>query len=137
MDIDKNKLKTLKKLKTMWKKFSTPSSFWKPLQEGDSLEGYYKSRATNQGTRQNSTIHTFKTPTGEVSVWGSATLDRYLSSIPFGTKTKIVYQGKTTTAKGTTLKLWEVYIDNEDVDNFAVSSDLNHTEENDEFNLTI
>lgn len=100
----------------MWKKMSSSSPFWTPLQEGDSLEGYYQSRTPNQGSRQNSTVHTFKTTDGERNVWGSATLDKYLSSVPFGTKVKIVYGGKTTTQKGASLKLWEVYIDTEDVD---------------------
>lgn len=69
-----------------------------------SIEGYYlghKLVDDHKNPGKKVKIHTFKTPQGNVAVWGKTDLDRKLASIPENLMTRASFKGEKTVPRGT------------------------------------
>ena len=94
------------------------------------LEGTYLSAEPNQGPKQNSTIHSFKTEKGEeIFCWGSTVLDGKLKHVEshygFGNvKTRIKFLGMQKSKTGTNYKDYDVECWDEELDDVITSEDL-------------
>jgi hypothetical protein len=115
---------------------SNVANFWKPQQEGDSIEGYLIDIQHNQGVQKKSTIYTLHTSSGQKNVWGCYIIDQALANVKLGTKVKIVYGGKGKTKRGTPLNIYDVYIDTDDTfpPQISTTKELEELSTEDEFN---
>lgn len=90
------------------------------------IEGYYLGCETGKGPDNNSTIHKLKgtkvgdakhvtgekSPSGEVSIWGTAVLNDNLSNVSIGSMIRIVWEGKKAPKKGgNEYHGWDVLVD--------------------------
>ena len=81
---------------------------WKP-EEGDEIEGAYKSKKTGVG-KFKSTIYVLETKKGDIDIWASKAISDALEDKEFGISVKIVYHGEKPSPKGTFYD-YKVYTD--------------------------
>lgn len=87
---------------------SVDPEVWKPLKDGDSIEGVYVHREEKRGT---SGAYFLETKTkGKVLIWGSVVLDEQMLFVKLGDFIKIEYKGTTKNKKQQDVKLFKLYI---------------------------
>lgn len=69
-------------------------SFWKPENDGDSVEGTYIGAEHEVGENKSELYTVEATDGNPVKVWGSTILDQKMVAIKSGDKIKITYLGK-------------------------------------------
>ncbi len=92
------------------------------------IEGYYLGSKVIQTSNGESRVHTFKTPKGNIGVWGTKELNDKLGQVTPGTMTLVEYGGKKNLKGGKTLHTYEVSQDDSNVLEFsAANSDDDET----------
>lgn len=96
------------------------------------IEGYYlgsktvKSLKSKTGT---ALIHVFKTPKGDVGVWGKTDMDRKLEGVETGTMTRVTFLEVANTSNGNTMYKYKVEADPENTYNTAGSNEADVDED--------
>ena len=108
-----------------WKKVEPSNSdVWKPENQGDTIQGKYKTVKQEVGQNE-SNLYLLETEEGEYGVWGSAVIDSRMSEVPLGSMVKIVYKGKATGEKsGREYKDFDIFIGVEEDDDDVDVSDI-------------
>ena len=99
---------------TQWVKAPKRSNsrYWKPLNEGDSIEGKLMDIQDVEGKFGTQTIYIVKTNEGkEVIVNGCKSLNEQIFDIESNTSIKIVFMGSIQTSRGKTMKNFDVFFD--------------------------
>lgn len=81
------------------------------------IEGYYLGKRTVEDTKRKSGvsfIYVFKTPKGNVGVWGKTDLDRKMSSVTLGAMIRVTQNGMRKTANND-MYVFKVEVDSENV----------------------
>jgi hypothetical protein len=79
-------------------------------------EGYYlgsKTVASAKSKTGTAQIHVFKTPSGNLGVWGKTNLDSKMAGAIVGMMTRVIQKGKAPTNKGNDMFLFQVSQDDE------------------------
>jgi hypothetical protein len=101
-------------------------NFWKPIKEGEILEGLYLNKETNVG-QNSSNIYYFEVlDTHEVKqVWGTTILDQRMIPVKIGQQVRITYKGLGEKGKGgkQAPHIWKVEYKDPDMDVDAVAKE--------------
>lgn len=85
------------------------------LGEGEEFVAYYLYPKTANTKYGEKLVHTFKTESGEVQIWGTSVLNRLLASVAPGTKVSVTFTGMGKKEKGKNPpKMFAVKQDRED-----------------------
>jgi hypothetical protein len=79
-----------------------------------SIEGYYLGNREVKTANGDSIIHVFKTPKGNVGIWGTAKLNSNLGTEDLGVFQSITYKGKVRIAGGKTQHTYRFQSDSDD-----------------------
>ena len=80
---------------------------WKPMKEGDQIEGKLVSKKTKIGVNDSNAYY-IENETGTWMVWGSTVLDDRMSVVEVGSLVKIEYKGTAPTRFGNDAKIFKV-----------------------------
>lgn len=77
--------------------------------KGDTLEGYYQGAESFQHNGKDLTKHRFKNEAGKiVSILGSHQLNEDLPQVPVGSFTRVTFDGKSKTKRGTSVNNYTI-----------------------------
>jgi len=82
---------------------------WKPLNDGDSIEGTLISVQNSTKYENNKIYHMECLDGKQLAIFGTTVLDDRMTFVKVGDKIKIVYKGTQKNAKGQATKIFEVY----------------------------
>jgi len=96
-------------------------NFWKPTQEGDSLEGLYVNKESNIGPNASNIYYIERLDTHEVvQLWGTTVLDMRMIPVKIGQQVLITYKGLGQKGKGKQAPhIWKVEYKDPDLEELA------------------
>jgi len=88
-------------------------SEWKPVNDGDCIEGVFLREQKDVGVNK-SMLYVLETPEGAKNIWGSTILDSKMALIKSGEKVKITFKGFAEAKSGKNpAKIFKVEVDRE------------------------
>jgi len=96
-------------------------AFWKPVKEGEQLEGLYVNKESNVGPNSSNIYYFEKLDTHEImQVWGTTILDMRMIPVKIGQQVLITYKGLGQKGKGKQAPhIWKVEYKDIDLEDIA------------------